>query len=120
MIKELRDTDTTVLTYEITGKITLDEEKEWIEHFNTYLQTGEKLRILLIFGENAGWSISAAFEDLKWLCRHYSKIEKIAIVSDSMLWKWYVKLNFVGKIFGTKECYFSSRETAKALTWVSF
>jgi len=119
MIKLLTHNETKVLTYEITGKVTLEEEKEWITHFEKYLNSGEKIRILLIFGEHARWSLQAGIEDMKWLFANYKHIEKMALVSDSTCWKWYVKLDIFAKFFGTKERHFTSEESAEALAWAS-
>ena len=119
MIRLLTHNDTKVLTYEITGKVTLAEEKEWIRQFETYLHPDEKIRILLIFGEHARWSLKAGVEDIKWLFANYRHIEKIALVSDSLWWKWYIKLDIFAKLFGTKERYFTSEQSAEALAWAS-
>ncbi len=118
MISLHKDTKTGVLIYEIRGTITYREEKEWIEQITAYLENEKKIRILLILGDNACWSLNAAFEDGKWLIKHMRHIEKMAIVSDSRWWKWYVKVDILAKFFGTKEAWFPSERTAEALAWV--
>jgi len=119
MIKQLLHNSKEVLIYEVTQTIDVKEENEWIEQLNEYIEQNQKVRILLILGADATWSLRAGIEDIKWLFTHLKYIEKMAIVSESSWWKWYIKVDIFAKIFGTEEKYFSVTQTDKALDWLS-
>ena len=119
MIKQLIHHDREVLIYEVTQNIDVAEEMEWIEQINEHIKQEQKVRILLILGADATWSLRAGVEDVKWLFTHLKYIEKMAIVAESRWWKWYVKVNVLAKFFGTKERYFNIHETNNALDWLS-
>ncbi len=119
MIKQLLHHNKEVLIYEVTQKVDIAEENEWLEQLNEYIKQKHKVRILIILGADARWSVRAGIEDIKWYFTHLKHIEKMAIVSESSLWKWCIKINIFAKIFGTEERYFSVTQTDKALDWLS-
>jgi len=119
MIRELQYNESTILIYEILGKITLQEEKLWLEQLEKVISEGKKLRIMLILGEESGWSFSAGVEDLKWILKNYSEFEKVAIVSESKVWEWYVRLDFIAKLSGVQEHHFLPDEVQKGVSWLS-
>jgi hypothetical protein len=46
MIKELPESEGSLLGFEITGKVSLEEEKEWIGKFNDAIEKHGKVRVL--------------------------------------------------------------------------
>jgi len=120
MIKELTESQGKVLAFEVTGKVTLEEERKWIEKFDTVLKEHQKVSVMIILGENASWGTKAGWEDIKWLIKHMKRFDKIAIVTDSIVWKWLITLDSqFAKLVGIGEKHFESAEAKKALEWVS-
>jgi phage terminase large subunit-like protein len=120
MIRELAESKENVLAFEITGKVSEEEEKVWIERFDKVLEEHDKVSVLLILGENASWGTKAGYEDIKWLISHMKRFDKIAIVTDSTIWKWLIALDSqFAKLVGIGEKHFESSEVKEALEWVN-
>ncbi len=119
MIKELPESEGYVLGIRITGKISLETEKEWISRCDKIIEEHGRISLLVFFDEHARWGIKAGIEDLKWALSHIKGIKKVAIVSDSVFWKWYVALDRpFGKIVGVDEKYFEPAEIDNAWKWI--
>ena len=120
MIRELAESKGSVLAFEVTGKVALEEKKAWIEKFDKVLAEHEKVSIMVILGENASWGTKAGFEDIKWIIKHMKRFNKIAIVTDSTVWKWLITLDSqFAKLVGIGEKHFESLQAKEALAWVS-
>jgi len=119
MIKMLAESEDSVLGFEITGKVTLKEEKEWISKFDDAIEKHGQVSALVILGDEASWGIKAGIEDVKWIITHMKKLHRIALVSDSNVWQWLVKIDsYFAKMVGIGEKYFDSSEIDKAWAWV--
>ena len=120
MIKELAESQGKVLAFEVIGKVTSEEERKWVEKFDTALKEHQKVSIMIILGENASWGTKAGWEDIKWAIKHMKRFDKIAIVTDSIVWKWLVTLDSqFARLVGIGEKHFESSEAKEALAWVS-
>ena len=119
MIKELPESEGSVLGFEITGKVTLEEEKEWIDKFNDAIEKHGKVSSLIILGDEASWGVKAGIEDLKWVVTHMKSLHKLALVSDSKVWKWLVSVDSpFAKMVGIGEKHFESSDIDDAWLWV--
>ena len=89
---------------EISGKVTIEEEKEWTKRIEDALKTNEKLNVLVVLNEKASWGIHAGIADIKWIMTHMKSIHKIAFVSSSTVWKWLVSIDsFFASMVGIEE-----------------
>ena len=93
MIEKLPGSEGPVLGFEVTGKVTLEEEKEWISKLEDAVEKYGKISALVVLGDEASWGVKAGIEDLKWVVTHMKKLHRIALVSDSNAWKWLVPRN---------------------------
>ena len=119
MINELPESEGPVLGFEITSKVSLEEEKEMIEKFEKALEENDKVSALVVLGEEASFGVKAGIEDLKWIMKNMKKLNKIAVVSESTVWKWLVALDSpFAKLVGISEKHFEPSELADAWTWV--
>jgi hypothetical protein len=119
MIKELPQSTEDILAFEIMGEVTLEEEKEWIARFDKILETKDKVSAMVILGENASWGTWAGVEDIKWLFKNYKKFKKIALVSESWVWKWLIAIDSkFAKLMGLEERHFESHEAKEAWEWL--
>ena len=120
MIKELPESNGSILAFEITGKVTLEEEKLWLEKFDKVLESHDKVSVMIILGKNTSWGTKAGYEDIKWIIKHMKRFDKIAIVSDSIVWKWLIALDSqFAKLVGIGEKHFESSKAKEALAWIS-
>jgi len=119
MIEKLPESEGSALGVKITGKVSLEMEKEWISIFEKTIEKHGKVSALVFLDKHASWGLKAGIEDLRWLTTHIKKIKKIAIVADSNIWKWFVALDSpFGKVVGIKEKYFKPIEIATAWKWL--
>ncbi len=59
MIIELPESEDKALGFEITGKVTIEEEKKWVQKIEDSLRSHEKLNVLVVLNEGASWGINA-------------------------------------------------------------
>ena len=120
MIKELPESKGSVLGFVITGKVSLDEEKEWIDKFDNAIEKYGKISVLVVLEEKASWGIKAGIADLKWIMTHMKKLNKLAVVSESHVWKWLVALDSpFAKMVGIGEKHFELSKIEDAWSWIN-
>ena len=120
MITKLSKSKGNVLGVKISGKVSLEMEKEWINEFEKLIAEYDKISTLVFLDDHARWGLKAGIEDIKWLCTHMKNIEKIAVVADSNFWKWYVALDKpFGKLVGIGEKYFKPENIDDAWNWLN-
>ena len=79
------------------------------------LQHG-KLRVLFDVTDFHGWELSAAWEDLKFGTKHFSDIERFAMVGEA---KWQRGMaTFANPFTGAAVRYFDHADTAEARKWL--
>ncbi len=119
MIKELPESQGDALGFEITGKVSLEEEKRWIKRIEGAIEEYGRVSTLLILGDEAGWGIKAGIEDLRWVTMHVKQLNKIALVSDRGVWKWLMALDTpFARMAGVREKYFQPEEVEEAWRWI--
>ena len=119
MIKELSKSEGSALGFENTGKVSLEEEKELIDKLNNAIETYGKVSVLVVFGEQASWGVKSGIEDLKWIMTHIKQLNKMAVVSESNVWKWLVALGSpFTKLVGISEKHFEPSKMADAWSWI--
>ncbi|MEX0963485.1 MAG: STAS/SEC14 domain-containing protein [Pseudohongiellaceae bacterium] len=119
MIVELAESEANHFGFEITSKVTLEEQHQWIVKIESALNQYDELNILLVLNEGASWGVDAGIEDIKWVLRHMKSIRKIAIVSSSKVWKWLVSIDsFFASMVGIQEKHFDLAELSVAWDWI--
>jgi len=108
-----------VLGVEISGKISLDQEKELIAKAEDLIEAHGKISVLVVIGEHAGVSLEAAAADIKWALANIQHLSKIAIVTDSKLLAALVAVDATfAKIVGIAEKHFDRDEIDIAWHWI--
>lgn len=119
MITELSRSYENNLAFEVTGKVSAEDEKSWIARLDVITDEYEKFNVMIVLGENASWEMDAGLADIKWIMKHMDKFNKIAIVAESDVWKWLIKVDsFFAKFIGIKELYFNMSNLEAAWAWV--
>ncbi len=120
MIKELPGSEGPVLGFEISGRVSAEEEQQWIQRLNSALEDYDKLNILLVLDDDAGWGLESGIEDLKWVMKHVKIFNRLAVVSSSEVWKWLVKVDsYFASFAGVDEKYFDISELDIAWRWIA-
>ena len=119
MIKELPQSKDPVLGFEVTGKVSVEEEQKLISRVEETLKKHDKVSALVVLGEEASWGVKAGLQDLKWLLRHMDDLDRIAIVSDSKVWEWLIKIDSkFAKMKGIREKHFDTDDLDDAWEFV--
>ena len=120
MITKLAQSTASVLAFEVTGKVSLEAERQWIEEIESAITNQGSVSVMVVLGEQASWGMQAGIEDLKWVMTHMDKLNRIAIVSSSSVWKWLVALDSpFARLVGIKEKHFELTDRTQAWEWIS-
>jgi len=105
-----------LLEVQLNGKI----EKEDYEHFvpavERLVKKYGKIRVLVVMHEFHGWTAGALWEDIKFDLKHFSDIERLALVGET---KWEKGMAAFCKPFTTAKIrYFDHDKSSDAHTWL--
>ena len=119
MLERLLDLPDSVVGIRASGEVTGDDYREvLIPAVDAALQGGHKVRLLYVFGEDVtGFSAGAAWQDTKVGMGHYTRWEKVAVVSDK---EWLRhSVNIFGYLIPGEIRAYSTREEADARAWIA-
>ncbi|WP_394172946.1 SpoIIAA family protein [Thalassotalea litorea] len=119
MIEELPQSDGKYFGVKLSGQLQFDEERKWLNELDKRINEHGNIRILLQLDDGAGWGLKAGWEDIKWVFHHMKQIEKVAVISDSKVWEWLIKVDAVfAKMVNIDESHFYQNEQDKAWQWL--
>lgn len=106
-----------MLFIHVTGKLEKTDYERFVPEFERLIRQHGKLRVLFDMKDFHGWEASAAWEDLKFGMKHFSDIERLAMVGEK---SWQHGMAMFCKPF-TKATvrYFDHTVAAVARTWLS-
>jgi hypothetical protein len=106
-----------ILDVYLTGKLVKADYGPFVSEFERLLGQRGKLRVLFDLTGFEEWDLGAMWEDLKFDTRHYSDMDRLAVVGES---KWQHSLAIIFRPFTkAKVKYFSESEAAEARMWLS-
>ena len=71
-----------VLELQVSGKLTHEDYKQFVPEFERLVKEQGKIRILFEMTDFHGWEFAALWDDIKFDARHFSHIERLAMVGD--------------------------------------
>ncbi len=105
-----------VLTMRLSGKLTKEDYERFVPEIERMMKAHDKVRILVSLEDFHGWTAAAAWEDTKFGMRHFSDIERIAIVGEEA---WEKGMALLLKPFTkAKVKYFDASQMTAAKTWI--
>lgn len=109
-------TDGELIEVTLTGKLTKEAYEEFVPQTEAAIQRYGKVRMLVIMHDFHGWTAGALWEDFKFEFKHFSHIEKLAIVGES---RWEHGMAVFCKPFTTATVkYFDSSQLEQAREWI--
>jgi hypothetical protein len=112
-----QELDGKILNVRASGKLVKEDYGRFMPEFEKQIQQHGKIRVLFQMDDFHGWSATALWEDIKLDFKHFSDIERIAMVGDKA---WQEGMSFFCKPFTTAEIrYFGHHELDRAREWVS-
>lgn len=105
-----------VIEIQVSGKLTKESYQEFVPATEAAIQKYGKVRILFIMHDFHGWDAGALWEDIKFDVKHFSHIERLAIVGET---KWEHGMALFCRPFTTAAIkYFDSKDLDQARTWI--
>lgn len=100
-----------------SGKLSKASYDFFTPELDSLVEKHGKIRLLFELIEFNGWTLGAAWEDLKFGCKHFNHIERIAIVGDR---QWEKAMVAVCRPFTRARIrYFDIDDLHDASDWVS-
>lgn len=105
-----------IVTLKFKGKVRKEDYELFVPQIEGLMKGDARIRLLVELHDFKGWTAGALWEDTKFAARHFSDIEKLAVVGDS---RWEKGMTAFIKPF-TKAAvkYFHMPELDQAREWV--
>jgi hypothetical protein len=108
--------ETNTLEIELSGRLTKEDYETFVPKIEAAIAEHGKLRMLVRLTDFHGWNAGALWEDLKFDARHFTDIERLAIVGEKT---WEKGMAVFCKPFTTAEVrYYDKDELDRARAWV--
>jgi len=74
-----------VLEVDLHGKLGKEDYERFVPESEKMIRKYGKIRILITMHDFLGWDAGALWEDLKWNTKHFSQIERLAIIGEKSI-----------------------------------
>ena len=106
-----------VLIVRATDKLSKADYEQFVPEVERLIDQSGKIRILFEMVDFHGWKAGALWQDIKFDVRHFSDIERLALVGDK---KWEKGMSLFCRPFTTaKVKYFDLSQKEQAQEWVT-
>ena len=92
MIEKLKQSSGKVIGFVLSDKLHDEDYRTFVPQVESVLEREGKARLLAHFHEFHGWDLHAVWDDMKFGTKHYSDIERIALVGDRKWEEWMAKI----------------------------
>jgi hypothetical protein len=105
-----------VLEVQVSGKLAHEDYQHFVPEFERLLKQNGKIRVLFEMFDFHGWEMAAVWDDIKFDVKHFSDIERLAMVGDK---KWEKGMSAFCKPFTTAKIrYFDASAITEARAWL--
>jgi hypothetical protein len=105
-----------VVEVRVAGKLTHDDYREFVPAFERLIKQYGKVRVLLEMADFHGWEAAALWDDIKFDMKHFSDIERLAMVGDKA---WEKGMSAFCRPFTTARIrYFDKSAIEEARLWL--
>ena len=107
---------TKVLAVRVSGKLAKEDYERFTPEFEKLVKEHGKIRVLFEMVDFHGWETSALWKDIKFDAKHFTDIERLAMVGDK---KWEKGMSvFCAPFTSAKIRYFDRVDIAAAKAWL--
>lgn len=100
----------------VSGKLAREDYQHFVPEFERLFNLHGKLRILFEMVDFHGWEAGALWDDLKFEMKHFSDIERVAMVGER---RWEKGMSFFCRPFTTAKLrYFDRKHSEEAHQWI--
>jgi hypothetical protein len=105
-----------VLQVRVSDKLKHEDYEHFVPEFERLVKQHGKIRVLFEMTDFHGWEAMAFWDDVKFDVKHFSDIERIAMLGDT---KWEKAMSVFCKPFTTAKIrYFDRGAIAEARAWL--
>jgi hypothetical protein len=105
-----------VLEVHVSGKLAHEDYQHFVPEFERLVKQHGKIRVLFEMAGFHGWEAGALWDDVKFDLKHFSDIERLALVGDK---QWEKGMSVFCKPFTTAKIrYFDRAAIAEARAWL--
>lgn len=117
MAVEMREqNDGKVVVVRVTGKLDKADYEAFVPRVESLIAQFGKIRVLVEMHDFHGWGAASLWEDIKFDAKHFSDIDRLALVGDK---KWEKGMSAFCKPFTTAQVrYFDLAEVELAYEWI--
>lgn len=116
-IQVTEENDGRILNVNASGTLAKADYASFVPEVDRLVQKHGKIRLLFDMTDFHGWEVGAAWEDLKFGLKHFSDIERIAMIGEK---KWQQGMATFAKPFTRAVVrYFDHGDAAAARKWVN-
>lgn len=117
MALEVRqEPSSSLITVRVSGRLSRVDYQQFAPVMERVIERVGKVRILFIMENFHGWDLGAIWEDIKFDLRHFSDIERVAMVGEARWQQWMAA--FCRPFTTAKIRYFDSSEQPSAVSWL--
>jgi len=104
-----------VLAIHLSGKLTKEDYQHFVPTVDRLIHEHGKIRVLVDMADFHGWTAGALWEDIKFDVKHFSDIERVAMVGEK---KWQEGMSRFCRPFTSATIrYFEHSEADAARQW---
>jgi hypothetical protein len=105
-----------IVTLIIKGKLEKEDYELFVPQLEGFMKGGARIRLMVELRDFKGWTAGALWEDTKFAARHFSDIERLAVVGDA---GWEKGMTAFIKPFTAADVkYFDRGEADRAQAWI--
>jgi len=105
-----------VLDVQVSGKLGHEDYAHFVPEFDRLVKEHGKIRVLFEMVDFHGWTAGALWDDIKFDLRHFSDIERLAMVGDK---KWEKGMSVFCRPFTSATIrYFDRSAMDEARAWL--
>ncbi len=111
------ENDGKILNVHVSGKLLKTDYETFVPEFGRLVREHGKLRLLFDMSGFHGWEMAALWEDVKFDVKHFSDIERLAMIGEK---KWQHGMATFCKPFTTATIrYFEHADADAARAWLA-
>lgn len=110
------EADGKYLKVDLSGKLTAQDYEHFGAEIDRLIKQHGKLRVLCTMHDFHGWTAGALWEDIKFDFKHFTHLEKLALVGET---RWQEGMAVFCKPFTTAKIrYFDHAKADEARAWL--
>ncbi len=116
-IQIIEEQDSSLAVVRVSGKLATADYEHFVPEFERLVGVHGKLRVLFDMSDFHGWTAGAVWQDTKFAWRHFSDIDRLAMVGDK---QWEAGMAAFCQPF-TKAAvkYFDHAHEVEARAWLA-